>query len=58
MRTELKRAAVWIGSALLVAAVIFLAQPLLLIVGGLVFAVMLDGGTRLLGRWLPIRSCC
>lgn len=55
VRSELKRAWVWIGSVLLVAALIFLAQPLLLIVGGLVFAVLLDGGTRLLGRYLPIR---
>jgi len=51
---EVRRAAVWIGMALLVAGTIFLAQPLLLIVGGLVFAVILDGGTRLLGRVLPI----
>lgn len=54
VRVELQRAWVWIGSVLFVAALIFLAQPLLLIVGGLVFAVLLDGGTRLLGRWLPI----
>ena len=54
VRTELKRASVWFGMALLVAGVIFLAQPLLLIVGGMVFAVLLDGGTRLLGRVLPI----
>ncbi|GLR47942.1 AI-2E family transporter [Sphingomonas astaxanthinifaciens] len=54
VRQEFKRAWVWIGSILAVAAVIFLAQPLLLIVGGLVFAVLLDGGARLLGRWLPI----
>ena len=33
---------------------IFLAQPLLLIFAGIVFASMLDGGTRLLGRVLPI----
>ena len=31
-----------------------LAQPLLLIVGGAIFAVFLDGGARLLGRWLPV----
>lgn len=54
VREELKRASVWIGLALLVAGIIFLAQPLLLIVGGLVFASMLDGGARLLGRVLPI----
>lgn len=54
VRTELKRAAVWIGLTLAVLAVIVLAQPLLLILGGVVFASILDGGTRLLGRVLPI----
>lgn len=54
VREELKRAAVWIGLALAVAAVIVLAQPLLLIIGGMVFAAMLDGGARLLKRVLPI----
>jgi predicted PurR-regulated permease PerM len=51
---ELKRAAVWFGLALLIAGVIVLAQPLLLIMGGIIFAVFLDGGARLLGRVLPI----
>ncbi|MEO7410151.1 MAG: AI-2E family transporter [Sphingomicrobium sp.] len=51
---EVKRAAIWIGMALLVVGVIWLAQPIMLIIGGLVFAVILDGGTRLLGRVLPI----
>jgi len=55
VRTELKRASVWIGMLLLVAGVIVLAQPLMLIIGGMVFSVLLDGGTRLLGRILPIR---
>lgn len=54
IRHELKRASVWFGLALLIAAVIFLAQPLLLIFAGIVLASMLDGGTRLLGRVLPI----
>jgi predicted PurR-regulated permease PerM len=54
VRREMAKAAVWFGTALALAGVIFLAQPLLLIVGGAVFAVFLDGGTRLLGRWLPI----
>ena len=40
--------------ALAIVGVIVLAQPLLLIIGGLVFAAILDGGTRLLGRVLPI----
>ncbi|QIK78880.1 AI-2E family transporter [Sphingomonas piscis] len=54
LREELRRASVWIGLALVVAGVIFLAQPLLLILGGLVFGVVLDGGARALGRFLPI----
>ena len=54
MRQEAKRAAVWIGIAVLVALVAFLAQPLLVIFGGMVFAAMIDGGARLLGRVLPL----
>jgi predicted PurR-regulated permease PerM len=54
VRQELKRATVWYGIGLLVLAVVFLAQPLLLIFAGVVLASMLDGGTRLLGRVLPI----
>lgn len=51
---EAKRAAIWLGMALLVVGIVVLAQPIMLIIGGLVFAVILDGGTRLLGRVLPI----
>lgn len=51
---EVQKAAVWIGMGLLVVGCIVLAQPIMLILGGLVFAVILDGGTRLLGRILPI----
>ncbi len=54
VRQELKRASIWFGLALAIAAIIFLAQPLLLIFAGIVLASMLDGGTRLLGRVLPI----
>jgi predicted PurR-regulated permease PerM len=54
IREELKKASVWLGLGLAIILVALLAQPLLLIVGGLVFASMLDGGTRLLGRVLPI----
>ena len=51
---ELQKATVWFGLALLIAGIVVLAQPLLLIIGGLIFAVLLDGGARLLGRYLPI----
>jgi predicted PurR-regulated permease PerM len=54
VRAEARRAAVWLGMALAIVGVIVLAQPIMLIIGGLVFAVILDGGTRLLGRVLPI----
>jgi predicted PurR-regulated permease PerM len=54
IKQELKRAGVWYGIGILLLAAFFLAQPLLLIFAGVVFASMLDGGTRLLGRVLPI----
>lgn len=52
---ELQRAAVWLGLAAALALLWYLSQAILLIVGGLVLASMLDGGARLLGRALPIR---
>ena len=54
MREEIKRAGVWIGMAVLVGLAIYLAEPLLVIFGGMVFAAMIDGGARLLGRVLPV----
>lgn len=51
---EAKRAAVWIGLAAGLALIVFLAEPILIIFGGMVFAAMIDGGVRLLGRVLPI----
>jgi predicted PurR-regulated permease PerM len=54
VRREIAKAAVWLGMALLIVGVIVLAQPLMLIIGGAIFAVFLDGGVRLLGRLLPI----
>jgi len=54
VRRELQKASVWFGMALLIVGAVVLAQPLLLIVGGAIFAVFLDGGVRLLGRYLPI----
>ena len=54
IRQEIRKAAVWLGMAVAILAIFFLAQPLLLILAGIVFASVLDGGTRLLGRVLPI----
>jgi predicted PurR-regulated permease PerM len=53
-RNEIRRAAVWLGMAAAIGLVVLLVQPLLIIFGGLIFAAMLDGGVRLLGRVLPI----
>jgi len=64
MRAELRRASVWFGIAAAFGLVILLIQPLLIIFGGLVFASMLDGGVRLLGRgvswprWLRLLIVC
>jgi len=54
VRRELTRAAVWLGLAAAMALAVILVQPLLIIFAGLVFAALLDGGVRLLGRVLPI----
>lgn len=54
IRIEIKKAGVWIAMATLAVALVWLAQPILLIIGGLVLAAMFDGGARLLGRILPI----
>jgi predicted PurR-regulated permease PerM len=54
VRREMQKASVWFGMAVAIIGVIYLGQPLLLIVGGAIFAVFLDGGVRMLGRFLPI----
>ena len=54
VRREMQKAAVWFGMALAIVGVIALGQPILLIIGGAIFAVFLDGGARLLGHYLPI----
>lgn len=54
VRREMQKAAVWFGIALAIIAVIYLGRPLLLIVGGGILAVFLDGGARLVGRFLPV----
>ncbi|MFZ2995477.1 AI-2E family transporter [Sphingobium sp.] len=54
VQQELKRAGVWFALAVALGLIVLLAQPILLILGALVLATMMDGGTRLLGRVLPI----
>src|SRR5687768_8104801 len=53
LRLEAKRAAVWVAVVGLTVLAIYISQALLVIFGGLVFASMLDGGERLLGRVVP-----
>lgn len=54
VRQEITRAAVWISMVCLVALAIYISQSLLVIFGAMVFAAMIDGGARLLGRVLRI----
>ena len=54
LRREANRALVWALVIGLLVLAVYLAQSLLVIFGALVFAAMLDGGARLLGRIIPI----
>src|SRR5690606_9143177 len=51
---ELRRAVTWVGVVGGAALVVLLIEPILFILASIVIAAMLDGGTRLLGRVLPI----
>ena len=54
LRLEAKRAAVWVMVVGIAVLAVYISQALLVIFGALVFASMIDGGTRLLGRALRI----
>lgn len=54
VRQEIMRALVWVGVVGLVALALYISRSLLVVFGALVFAAMIDGGSRLLGRILPI----
>jgi predicted PurR-regulated permease PerM len=54
LRREAKRAALWVGIVGLAVLAVYISQALLVIFGALVFAAMVDGGARLIGRVLPI----
>lgn len=55
LRLEAYRAMVWIALVGLAMLTVYIAQSLLVIFGAMVFASMIDGGARLLGKVLPIR---
>ena len=54
LRFEAARALIWTTIVGLVVLAIYISQSLLVIFGAMVFASMIDGGARLLGRLLPI----
>ncbi|NVD45609.1 AI-2E family transporter [Qipengyuania atrilutea] len=54
LRAEASRALVWVSVIGLVVLAVYIAQPLLVVFGAMVFAAMIDGGARLLERVLPI----
>ncbi|MFC3102207.1 AI-2E family transporter [Altererythrobacter lauratis] len=54
LRHEAQRAMVWIALVSLTILAVYISQSLLVIFGALVFAAMIDGGARLLGRVVPI----
>jgi putative permease len=54
LRLEAKRALVWVAVVGLAILAVYISQALLVLFGAMVFAAMLDGGARLLGRVLPI----
>ncbi|PEQ12988.1 AI-2E family transporter [Novosphingobium sp. PC22D] len=54
IRTEARKAFVWLGVAAAFALAVLLSGSLLVIFGGVVFAALIDGGARLLRRVLPI----
>ena len=54
LRLEMHKALVWVGVIGLAALAVYISQSLLVIFAALVFASMIDGGARLIGRYLPI----
>lgn len=54
LRWEARRAAIWVLVVGLAILAVYISQALLVIFGAMVFAAMLDGGARLLGRFLHI----
>ncbi len=54
LRFEAKRALVWASVIGLIVLTIYISQSLLVIFGAMVFAAMIDGGARLIGRGLKI----
>jgi predicted PurR-regulated permease PerM len=54
LRQEVYKAMVWVGVVGMAVLAVYISQSLLVIFGGLVFAAMIDGGARLLGKLVPL----
>ena len=54
LRMEFAKALIWMGVIGLSLLAVYISQSLLVIFGAMVFAAMIDGGARLLGRVLPV----
>ncbi|UIP06308.1 AI-2E family transporter [Erythrobacter sp. SDW2] len=54
LRLEAYKAMIWVGVVGIAVLAVYISQSLLVIFGGLVFAAMIDGGSRLIGRYLPL----
>lgn len=54
LRVEAQKALIWVGVIGLAALAVYISQSLLVIFAALVFASMIDGGARLIGRYLAI----
>jgi len=54
LRQEAKRAMLWVGIVGLAILAVYISGALLIVFGAMVFAAMLDGGARLIGRVLNI----
>ncbi|MEW9856072.1 AI-2E family transporter [Novosphingobium sp. M1R2S20] len=55
IRHEARRAFAWLAVASIFGLAVLLSASLLVIFGGIVFAALIDGGARLLGKILPLR---
>ena len=55
IRREIGRAFAWTVVVGLTLLLVYIARPLLVVFGALVFAAMIDGGSRLIGKVLPIK---
>ncbi|HZH06555.1 MAG TPA: AI-2E family transporter [Lautropia sp.] len=54
VRREIERAAIWIAAVGLFVLAVYISYSLLIVFGAMVFAAMIDGGARLLGKVLPV----